>query len=95
MQPHPTGLNLWIGVTAKVPGDLLDNVQAGLESMGTKVNRGMSLARQNEMMPIAHIDRGGTFFLHAPGMQAPPEQLIQNISGATQVDVVVRELVAK
>lgn len=95
MQPHPTGLNLWIGVTAKVPGDLLDNLQAGLESMGTQVNRGMSLARQDGMMPIAHIDRDGTFFLHSPRMPAPPEQLIENIGGATQADVVVRELATR
>jgi hypothetical protein len=91
MQPHPTGLNLWIGVTAKVPGGLLDSLQAGLESMGTEVNRGLSFASQDNLMPIAHVDRDGTFFLHAPGMPAPPEQLIRNISDATHLDVVVRE----
>jgi hypothetical protein len=93
MQPHITGLNLWIGVTAKIPVDLLNNMAAGLESLGTQVNREMSIARQHQMLPIAHIDRDGTFFLHAPGMQSPPEQLIQNISAATETDVVVREIV--
>lgn len=95
MQPHPTGLNLWIGVTAKIPVDLLNSFATGLESLETQVNRGMSIARHNQMLPIAHIDQDGTFFLHAPGLQVPPEQLIQNIGAATETDVVTREVLAK
>jgi hypothetical protein len=95
MLPNPAGLNLSIGVTGSVPGALLDQIQSGLESLGTEVNRGMTTARHARMLPLAHIDADGCFFLLPPGAKAPPEGLIRNIGAATDLRISVREIVPK
>jgi hypothetical protein len=95
MLPNPAGLNLSIGVTGSVPGALLDNMQSGLESLGTEVNRGMTTARHARMLPLAHIDGDGCFFLRPPGAKAPPDGLIRNIGVAVDLQIAVREIVPK
>lgn len=95
MLPNPAGLNLSIGVTASIPVALLDHVQSGLESLGTEVNRGMTIAGKARMLPLAHIDRDGFFFLHPPGTKSPPDGLIRNIGAATELQIAVREIIPK
>ncbi len=92
-QEQFSGLTLWMGVTAKVPGELLDRVQANLESLGTEVHRAMGRADQLRMLPVSQIGPGGTSLLYPLGAKPPPSRLVDMLRQATGVDLDARPFV--